>query len=89
MFFFVVARYDLTVFVYGFVYISYLICRLVKATGKNALEKIPKRQMIAVSVALLVSAASVAAINASGDKAHLFTCIITGGAPFGCIFIDE
>ncbi len=64
-----VAGYDLTVFVYGFVYISYLICRLVKATGKNALENIPKRQMIAVSVALLVSTALVAAINASGEEA--------------------
>ena len=61
------AGYDLTVFVYGFVYISYLICRLVKATGKDAMENIPKRQLIAVSVALLITTVSVAAINASSE----------------------
>lgn len=59
--------YNITVFVYGFVFISYLICRLVKAFGKNAMEQIPKRQMIGASLALFAITSAVAAIDSFAE----------------------
>lgn len=59
--------YDITVFVYVFIYLSYLVCKVAKVLGKNP-EKLPKRQMVAMAVALLVSTISVAVINANVEK---------------------
>jgi hypothetical protein len=41
--------YDLTVFVYGFVFISYFLCRVIKAVNKFNLEIIPKKQIVAMA----------------------------------------
>jgi hypothetical protein len=41
--------YDLTVFVYGFVFISYFLCRVIKAVNKSNLEIIPKKQIVAMA----------------------------------------
>lgn len=59
--------YDITVFVYVFIYLSYLVCKVAKVLGKNP-EKLPKRQMAAIAVALLVSTISMAVINANVEK---------------------
>lgn len=57
--------YDITVFVYGFIFISYLICRLSKAFGKNSAEMLPRRQIVSVAVALFLSTAAVGVINSN------------------------
>ncbi|SHJ21158.1 FMN-binding protein [Pseudobutyrivibrio xylanivorans] len=59
--------YDITVFVYVFIYLSYLVCRLAKATGATA-EKLPRKQMVLVSLSLLVATSTVAVINANIEK---------------------
>lgn len=60
--------YDITVFVYVFIYLSYLVCRLAKTMFGSKAENLPKRQMAAIAVALLVSTISVAVINANVEK---------------------
>ncbi|WP_176754421.1 MULTISPECIES: FMN-binding protein [unclassified Pseudobutyrivibrio] len=59
--------YDITVFVYVFIYLSYLVCRVAKATDATA-EKLPRRQLVLVSLALLVATTTVAVINANVKK---------------------
>jgi uncharacterized protein with FMN-binding domain len=60
--------YDITVFVYSFIFISYFAMRIVKALGTKSAESLPKRQMVTVVLALLVSTIAVAGINESADK---------------------
>lgn len=62
--------YDFTVFVYVFIYLSYFVCRVVKAMSKSNAEKLPKRQMVAIAVALLITTTSVAVINANVEKSE-------------------
>lgn len=54
--------YDLTVFVYGFVFISYFLCRVIKAVNKSNLEIIPKKQIVAMATALFLATLAVAVI---------------------------
>ena len=42
--------YDITVFVYVFIYLSYFVCRVTKGFWGNV-EKLPRRQMVVVAVA--------------------------------------
>lgn len=60
--------YDITVFVYAFIFLSYFVCRVAKALG-SVPEKLPKIQMVAVAVALFVATTSVAVINANVENA--------------------
>lgn len=59
------AGYDLTVFVYIFIFVSYFVCRIVKALNMNNAERIPKRQVVAVACALFVATLVVSIITNS------------------------
>jgi len=63
--------YDLTVFVYGFVFISYFLCRIIKAVYKNDKEKTVHRQMIAVSAALFAATLFVGTISTSSSSSSV------------------
>ena len=63
--------YDLTVFVYGFVFISYFLCRIIKAVYKSDKEKTVHRQMIAVSVALFIATLFVGTISSSSSSSSI------------------
>ena len=54
--------YDLTVFVYGFIFISYFACRIIKAANKGNIELIPRKQIVAMASSLFVSTLFVAVI---------------------------
>ncbi len=57
------AGYDLTVFVYSFVFLSYLICKLLKVYSKKTSELLPKRQLIGIASSIFVATITVAVIN--------------------------
>ena len=59
------AGYDLTVFVYIFIFVSYFVCRIVKALNMNNAERIPKKQVVAVACALFVATLVVSIITNS------------------------
>ena len=57
------AGYDLTVFVYGFIFISYFLCRIIKALNKNSVELIPKKQIAATTSSLFFATLIVSLYN--------------------------
>ena len=57
--------YDLTVFVYIFIFASYFVCRIVKALNMNNAERIPKKQVVALACALFVATLVVSIITNS------------------------
>ncbi|SDB19222.1 DMSO/TMAO reductase YedYZ, heme-binding membrane subunit [Pseudobutyrivibrio sp. YE44] len=61
------AGYDITIFVYSFIYISYLFCRCVKAFNKGINEIIPRRQLVGVAISLLASVVLVSVIYNQAD----------------------
>jgi uncharacterized protein with FMN-binding domain/cell division protein FtsL len=65
--------YSLTVFVYSAIFISYLICRILKASAMKSKKtnSLPKMQKIAIIIAVVVSlvfALSLSAIGKSADE---------------------
>lgn len=63
--------YDITVFIYGFVFVSYFLCRIIKAVYKNNKEIIVHRQMIAVSVALFLATLFVGTISSAASSSSV------------------
>lgn len=57
------AGYELTVFVYIFIFVSYFACRIVKALNINNAEIIPKKQITAIACALFVATLLVSIIT--------------------------
>ena len=56
--------YDITVFVYSFVFVSYFICRIYRALYKKDKEKMVRRQLTGVSISLLLATILVARLTA-------------------------
>ena len=56
--------YDITVFVYSFVFISYFICRIYRALYQKDKDKMVRRQFRGVSISLLLATILVARVTA-------------------------
>ncbi|MBQ9589866.1 MAG: FMN-binding protein [Butyrivibrio sp.] len=63
--------YVLNVFVYSFIFLSYFMCRIIRAVNKNNKDIMVKRQFVSLALALLIAITGVSSLSGKKDESAL------------------